>query len=68
MAKKTYSREFVLEHNRKWCGNLRLRYLNNVLAMFVAHIFFHMLRVPGKLISDRKHRVRITIEFLEELK
>lgn len=66
MAKKKYSKEFRLE--REAGGYVRLFSLRKYhYTSFCPASFHRIFAIPRQLLTGRKHRVRITIEFLEEL-
>ena len=69
MAKKKYSKEFILIRKAWHWSDVYIEYLNGHGARtFCASAFCRAFAIPPKFLRGRKHRVRITIEFLEELK
>lgn len=73
--KKKYSKEFIFAHT-DWPYEERrqqnMRVLRPTTRRWVIDLCVSVLcrafKFPVKLIRNRNHRVRITIEFLEELK
>ena len=73
MAKKKYSKEFVIgrpgfKYFNELSAYVNLDFLNGQEAAgFCSKTFFRVFGIPRKLLNRRKHRVLITIEFLKEL-
>jgi len=68
MAKKKYSKEFILARGSFDWAPVQIEYLNGWGARtFCVTAFCRAFGIAKKMITGSKHRVRITIEFLEEL-